>query len=633
MSGLAGVVWSDGRNAQPTDAARLLSWLEYRGPDGRQTQVAGPAALGIARLHTTPESRHELQPLADQEAGLVVTVDGRLDNRDDLARALGAPPECGDAGLVARAFRRWDERLVDHLLGDFAIVVWDGVQRRLFAARDPMGMRPLHYEPRADAFRWASDAHALARDGALTPNEGMLGEMLADQVTSISETLFDGILRLPAGHALRWRHGMVQVWRYWEPTPQATSNPQDWDDELRSLMSAAVRARLRSDRPVALMLSGGVDSTIVASAGTQPNAPARLRAFSLTVPGHPADERLFFTSVASAHKLESVTIAAAPVRRDDVARSARRFLVLPEAPQSLMALPLRHAIADAGHRVVLTGLGGDEWFTGTQLVAADYISQRQWLRLWRRLRNDSRFQAEYSPARALKLAVWRLLHEDTRRRLRRVLRQRLTPPWIAPSFASRIALEDRLRALPAFPQLPTVASSETVRVATNGEAAHYREASGLVEGGWGFEDRHPFNDRRIIEFALGIAEEERLAANQTKAILRRAFKGALPEVVQQRQVSPDYSFVTPQAIASVGGLDGLNEVLHRNAERLQPPVARALYHNMITDDGRDRLALARASWPLWLMIAVDFWMEARAAAVGQSRGRDVDERVQIHARP
>ncbi len=208
MSGIAALYNLDGRPVEPALLRRMTDVIAHRGPDGAGVLTDGAVGLGHRMLRTTPESLGERQPLTDETGEFAITFDGRIDNRDELLaglRAAGARLEAGtDAELVLRAYQAWGEDSPRRLLGDFAFVIWDKRQRRLFCARDQLGVKPFYYQRDERTFRCGSELHQLLQDPAVKrePNEGMVGEYLATVVTTLEETLYRGVFRLPPGHLL-----------------------------------------------------------------------------------------------------------------------------------------------------------------------------------------------------------------------------------------------------------------------------------------------------------------------------------------------------------------------------------------------------------------------------------------------
>ena len=204
MSAIAGMVNLDGAPIDPATVTRMAARLGARAPDGTVVWCEGSAALIHGQFSVTPESEDERQPLADTASGLVISFDGRLDNRPELLDALAIDPEAGDAALTLGAYRMWGEAAAAHLLGDFAFAIWDSTERRLVCGRDTTGVRTLFYRVGRGWIAWASAIDILAAgvNPLPAPNEGMVGEYLTGIVTDKHETLFQDIYRVPPAHVL-----------------------------------------------------------------------------------------------------------------------------------------------------------------------------------------------------------------------------------------------------------------------------------------------------------------------------------------------------------------------------------------------------------------------------------------------
>ena len=228
MSAIAGLVHLDGRPCDPAAVQKLADALARRAPGGTSIWTEGSAGLVHGLIVTTPESATERQPVVDAGAGLAITFDGRLDNRAELSRLLDVrvvdAGAIGDAELILRAYRVFGDAVVDHLLGDFAFAIWETPRRRLFCARDAMGIKPFCYRVDRHSIAWASDIGVLAAAAGPmpAPNEGMVGEYLAGVITDKRETLFRDIFRLPPAHLLTADARGIAVRAYWRPDPSVS---------------------------------------------------------------------------------------------------------------------------------------------------------------------------------------------------------------------------------------------------------------------------------------------------------------------------------------------------------------------------------------------------------------------------
>jgi asparagine synthase (glutamine-hydrolysing) len=272
MSGIAGVYNLDGR---PVDAAllrRMTERIAHRGPDGAGYWMDGPIGLGHQMLHTTPEALVEKQPFLNARGDLCLTLDGRVDNREELRAALeahGAKLRTDtDAELVLQAYECWGEECPRRLLGDFAFAIWDRRQRQLFCARDILGFKPFYYYTDGRTFLFGSELPQLFEDTTIRrePNEGMIGEYLVMAVTSQEETLYRDIFRLPPAHVVSVQGGQLRKERYWtlDLAKQIRyRTDEEYAAHFFAVFKEAVRCRLRSHGAVGAHLSGGLDSSSV----------------------------------------------------------------------------------------------------------------------------------------------------------------------------------------------------------------------------------------------------------------------------------------------------------------------------------------------------------------------------------
>ncbi|RMH52632.1 MAG: asparagine synthetase B, partial [Bacteroidetes bacterium] len=145
MSGILALWYLDGRPVETATLDRMAAAMPYRGPDGITVEADGAIGLGQLRLHTTPEAIGAPLPRWSADRRCALVADARLDNRTDLIDVLALPSDAPDSHLLLAAYERWGPACVDHLMGDFAFVVWDARARRLVAGRDHFGMRPLYY--------------------------------------------------------------------------------------------------------------------------------------------------------------------------------------------------------------------------------------------------------------------------------------------------------------------------------------------------------------------------------------------------------------------------------------------------------------------------------------------------------
>jgi asparagine synthase (glutamine-hydrolysing) len=652
MSGIAGIYNLDKAPADPALLRRMIERMAHRGPDGRGYWIEGPVGLGHAMLQTTPESLHEKQPLLHERGTLCLTFDGRVDNRSDVRAALESNGLVirtdTDAELLLRAYECWGEDCPRHILGDFAFAVWDGLNRKLFCARDILGIKPFYYSMSRRRFLWASELRPLLEDPSVRkePNEGMIGEYLANALTSNEETLFLDIQRLPPAHCLVIRNGQLLKGRYWDIDPAREiryRTDEDYAQRFLALFREAVRCRLRSQHPVAVNLSGGLDSSSVVSVAQSLfhdglAVDTGLATFSAVFPGRVCDESDYIHDVITRWELQSKHFAAMEPAVDTsiYAEQVARDYDFPNYPNGAMFAPLRVLAKERGCRVILNGVGGDEWLSGSMYHSADLMRRIRLLALARQLRDDSRVPGVIWPSWAvLRLGLWPLLPQTLRLAIRRFVGRDGRPSWITPSFASRIHLTDRLHVETRRRRHASFAQEDLCRALTTGWQSHGNELGERFSSRLELEERSPLADRRVIEFALALPETQRWRHDQPKFILRQAMRGLLPESVRQRRTKAEFSHAFADTLQAYGGTQLFDSLLTERLGWVDGEEVRALYRRLTELYAQGDKRYIHYTWPLWMIVGIELWLtfvmgerEESTHATGQQTDTGEDTRRQ-----
>ncbi|MGR2737547.1 asparagine synthetase B family protein [Billgrantia sp. Q4P2] len=273
MSGICGIIRLDGVSVSRAELELMASRVVYRGPDGIAYHCDGPVGIACLSLDTTPDGTGACRPVVVPEHGLLFAADARLDNRNDCA---GVSPHlhagvATDAELMLGMLRHAGEHGPARLLGDFAYVLWDAGHRELHLARDPLGMRSLYYRIEPGRVLFATEVRQiLAVNGVPRRlNAQAVGWHLCGMQTPPGQVFYEGIEGLkPAEEVVIDMAGRKRSRCFWAPDPERRLRYRDeraYADQLRELLTEAVRCRLRARSPVGVSLSGGVDSTCVAS--------------------------------------------------------------------------------------------------------------------------------------------------------------------------------------------------------------------------------------------------------------------------------------------------------------------------------------------------------------------------------
>ncbi|MCZ7568522.1 MAG: asparagine synthase-related protein [Ardenticatenaceae bacterium] len=557
MSAIVGLLRTNDRPATVVDLAPLMAACAGRGPDGTRVAVVGRLALGHLAFVTTPEASRERQPLCSPDGRYWLVADARVDHREALSRTLALPPTLSDAELLLAAYQRWGASAPTQVVGDYVFAVWDQLERRLFLARDPVGMRLLYYRQMDSGFLFATTLGALLAAGPATPNDAVIADFLAHRYDRVThETFYRGILRLPQScHLTVEASGMSHLQRYWtfgSPGPAASSD--EHLEAVRSAFDDAVRAHLRATGPVGIMVSGGLDSSSVTCVAAHQRAsgdgpPVRL--YSLTYErAASADERQYLQALVD----HCPRFAATRIPADDLwslREEAEPGFPLDEPDLSsqrcLITALLQQATAH-GCRVILSGQGGDEvlGYAYTRPSILWEMGPRHWRQEWPFFRHHLR--PHQIVVGLVREALPASLVEPYFRRRRR----RRWPTWLRRERvrAATLVAAPPFRLAPP-PDLPPSARS-VLESLQGGWFSALLAWNDREAGYFGVEYRDPFLDRRLIESLVGISWHLRYQRGSTKLLLRRIMGERLPASIAARQDHGTLQDVQWQALAGPG---------------------------------------------------------------------------------
>ncbi len=630
MSGIAGIYNLDGRPVDPELLRRMTGAIAHRGPDGEGHWTSGAVGLGQRMLHTTPESLRERQPLLDETGNLCLVLDGRVDNREELKEALESRGarlrDDTDAELVLRSYEVWGEESPAKIIGDFAFAVWDGRKHQLFCARDILGVKPFYYHYSRSIFLLGSDLRSLL--DSLIPkrelNENMVGEYLACSINDREETLYKDIFRLMPASFLVINSENVRKKKYWDINPQKRIQyraDDEYGDHFADLLKESVKCRLRTITPIGAELSGGIDSSSVVALiqsfiDKGMLTDTELSVFSAVFPGLACDESDYIKEVETKWGIKTNPILPGKHDRLKYTEQIRRTLDFPDFPNSVMMYPLMESAQNKGIRVIMTGGGGDDFLTGSKYHYADLLRQFKILRLIRQIRCDRQFAKSDNKVPAisfpshpiLKLAFWPLMPDFVRQVYRRVRGHVRPPQWVNANFALKTNLAERVRQNSANGrQFSSVVQKDLYCGLNNGWLSQGNERSAEAESRFHLERRHAFYDRRIIEFAFAIPEEQRWRYSQPKFVVRKAMRDYLPETVRTRLTKADFSHVLVEALLSLYGRSLSGPLSIGSLGWVNESEIIRMYKQMIELYENNNMGYISIVWRLWMVLGMELW--------------------------
>ena len=374
MSGIFGIINWDGKPVEHNKIQQLSASLEKRATDNEQIWLQGKYAIGHRMLHATSESLHEKQPYIDQESGIVITADARIDNREAIADRLGASNLIRrgtlDSQLILLSYRKWGKGCVDFLRGDYAFVILDPARQRLFCARDHFGVKPFYYHSSTDSFVFASEVRALRAidDIGNRMDDARIADYLLPELEGVDyeTTCYAGIYRLKPGQHLTASERGFSTSTYWQPErveELKLSNKGEYAEKYRCEFQKAVARRLYSVTSPGILLSGGIDScamTTVAKKIAADNDQA-LHTLSIVNNSNPnCIETNNIKMLLSGHDLVNHLIDVADADEfkqilENSIKSADDIFTIDVTLQKI----LYKYFHDQGGRVVLDGIDGD----------------------------------------------------------------------------------------------------------------------------------------------------------------------------------------------------------------------------------------------------------------------------------
>ena len=560
MSAIFGIINFDGRPVEETDLELMADTLVHRGPDTSDIWIKGAIGLGSRIFHSTLESFSEVLPYSDSETGLVIVADARIDNRSELGGSLGLIKQVKsgipDSLLILNAYKKWADDCVDYLIGDFAFAIWDDHRKRLFCARDHMGIRPFIHYVSQDEFVFASEDKAVRKAPRVPTNinEERICDYLVNELEGIDKTstFFKDIYRLPPAHTLVATNNRIVKRCYWKPDPNnkiVLNSEEEYSEAFNELFTDAVKTRLRGN-DVASMLSGGMDSSSIVGVAKQIHHENTGSAFPVFSAVSPFDsncrETQFINLMISSGNLQSHKITTDDLidLRDDINTIINNSQE-PFDPM-IMIITIYLKAKDSGYRVMLDGIDGDA-ITSLPLSAPSYLlNEGKWKAAIKMLLNQSQhlYLGKFHTFPMICESFSSAITPEFVRNIKSKYRNSFPKPVdfdqlvINPEFARICRLEQRLAKLRSYRQ--RITGKNTLRKLHINQILHPYSVVGLeryhrIASLCGIEPRHPFLDKRLVEYFIGIPWHQKAKDGWNKYLLRKSSEKFIPTAVCWRE--------------------------------------------------------------------------------------------------
>ena len=546
MSGLAGIIHWTHPSVDPVQLDQMLRLIRHRGPDGVDSDIRAHVGLGRALLALTKAEKNDKQPVWLPDGSCGIVADARLYNRPALYQQLRHTrwlvPRSSDAALILAAYERWGASLLERLEGDFAFALWDVRHHQLFAARDPFGIKPFFYHWNPAGFRFGSEPKQLLTlaEVPITPDEGLIGELLTNRFADPERTFFAGIARLRPGHSLLATCAGVGQHRYWTPDPAHEiryPNPSDYIEHFGALFRNAVSKRLHSDFPIGIDLSGGLDSSsivLMAAALRRTTALPPIATLSATYADLPCDESVYIRAITDISPFQSHLFCPLSVFAP-LHTSLPTDVWQTDSPRADLQRSTSEGrarfLSGLGAKSLLTGVGGDE-LVHQEAYLRDLARRKRFIRLWRGAWYGAQ-NSWNSFAWLLTDALKAIVPESAKRLYRHVQTPQL-PGWLNSDFLASVKHHQQTTSLPSprgFQSLTQELVFQAFCHPAMWRGLEFMECQASYDG---YEIRHPFLDRPLVEFVLAMPFAQRPFGGQWKALLYHALAPQLPPQILER---------------------------------------------------------------------------------------------------
>lgn len=587
MCGIAGEFRFDGNAAVKGDMRAMLSRLERRGPDNEGTFFDGSLALGHRRLAIIDLSEKANQPMIDSQHDLVLVFNGTIYNYPQLRSQLKDKGHQfvshGDSEVILKAYAQWGVDCLKRLHGMFAFAIWDRSEKQLFIARDRVGIKPLYFSHTDSRFLFASTTQALlAADKTIDTgiDSFALHNLFSlHAVVPAPRTILKGIGKIqPAHYMLIKQDGRVEEKRYWSLSarrPELAKNEDEWAEAIHDALRKSVERRLQiADVPVGVLLSGGIDSSLLVGLLSEAGAKD-LKTFSIGFEDAPDEQgNEFEYSDAVAEKFGTEHHRFLVPNSEVLPRLPEAFshMTEPMFGQDAVAFYLLSEVVSKEVKVVQSGQGADEVFGGYFWYPQMHHSIKPGLQ---------RFSSHYfdrTHKEYLETVDARFHGEDHTSRMM----SEMIGGVDADEYIDRVLAVD----------VTTLIVDDPVKRVDNMTMA------------WGLEARVPFLDQELIELAATMPPSMKLS-HGGKYVLKKISRGLLPDKVVDRSKA----YFPMPALKYISGdyLAFMKEILLCDAAK-QRALFNPAYVEKLLADPESYFTRLQGS-KLWHLAALELWMQ------------------------
>lgn len=546
MCGIAGIIENNGKEVSGIILKRMTDSIAHRGPDDEGIFVSKNIGLGHRRLSILDISSAGHQPMPNKDRTLWITFNGEIYNYIELKKELGGKYQSNtDTEVILASYEKWGTECVKKFNGIFAFAIWDNKKKHLFCARDHLGVKPFYYMQKNGVFYFGSEIKAIltAVKSKIEPNDSIIYEYLAyGYYHHSSQTFFKDIHQIPAGHTLLLKNGGIKIENYWNLPEKITNykniSGQDAVEEFANIFKNSVKMQLRSDVPVGMQLSGGLDSSLVVSMANEiMGGQKNFRLFSFVYGRHRDIEKPYMEALASKIGWDLEFFEVLP---SDMLNYMQPMVKSQDEPfPGLPTLGL-HLLAEFSRKnkipVILGGQGGDEIGAGYEYYMGAYLLD---------------IVQKYGPDTAItELISYGNLHSFKKNDYYKFLLNTINsyvsggtsqdgtsfvkPEILNKNFKNRFAKPRFLFPAPFNSHLQNMQYRDIFHTKLP-RVLHSADRAAMA---YGVEQRVPLIDYRLVELGLAAQNSQKINGGIQRYFMRQAAKKILPEYIRNAPKRP-----------------------------------------------------------------------------------------------
>ena len=537
MCGICGVIRLDGQSADEGVVRNMMHAIKHRGPDGEGVYMRNHVGFGHVRLSIIDLSAAGHQPMFTTDRRYMIVFNGEIYNYIELKKELEADYNFQtktDTEVILAAYLKWGADCLDRFNGDFAFVIYDTQTEEVFAARDRYGIKPFYYTIQENALYFSSEIKSLIPVlPARNVNKAAVFEYVVyNRTDQNNDTFFEGVSKVPHGHFFTIKNKELQFHKWyniWDKVNPRKMTPEEYREEIKSSISL----RLRSDVPVGVSLSGGIDSSSIASSLIHDFGQSKISSFSAVYGKHEdADESSFIDEYKGLMPNMHYTYPDGDSLFNDlegfvVAHTEPVASIGPYAQFKVMELAKQHV------KVTIDGQGADEQLAGYHYFFGSYFKELLTQLKWIRLANEATmYYNKHRSIEAFKYLAYYSMPISVKKAVSKNVYGSMDNAFFQENKNSSDIHEKLYN--------PKTLNESLIQHFEY-KLEHLLKWEDLNGMWFSLEPRVPFLDHNLVEKTLSLAPETKIFEGETKHILRQAMANVLPKKITERKDKKGFS--------------------------------------------------------------------------------------------